>query len=320
MNTNVTPQVDPQEKEKENKRLYESYVTVLKHKLGRDPEMAEIQDAMSKDLKKDSSLPTAQSVQSPVGAEGADKSEMQDTDMPNILKVKVYYGMSDGEEGESQPDPHKILFYENPDGKCYDCNHGEWMQQRPPILDHLNSRLVSDHEKDILSVIAHGVMDDNDYSSLEKRGLVPDSGKAIWGLKKKLQRDTEQLKILEKSENVPPEETEGQDNDYDDADDYQVSIESGVNQELSNPPIDITEGEMEIIEQVGEDVFIKIMQIAQAKALTGMEDQIRAIVHDEIENISNSMDTDDVYEEDVSEEIPENNLESEGLNETNEIE
>jgi hypothetical protein len=181
---------------KELKKLIESHMAVATHRLGRAPTIDELVQHISGDGQ-DHGTPIGDSVQP------AEKSKE-----PKILSTKVYYGMKtqksqDGQETR-QADPGNVLFYEGHDGRVFDTTSQSWMEQRPPVLDHLNQRpLVFDEKnQDIMRAIMHGVIDDEDFGHLDSAGMVNEDCKKVFGLYKKALDMTNQLTQLEKSEPV----------------------------------------------------------------------------------------------------------------------
>lgn len=105
------------------------------------------------------SIPSLQEItqlleQSPEQAE-------DDGDLPKCLKYLAYFGK----------DSEKPMYYEDPEGMCFfDTHEGQWSSEKPKHIDGLNSREIQN--EDMFDMVLHGVMDDEDYSSLEKAGMV----------------------------------------------------------------------------------------------------------------------------------------------------
>jgi len=180
----------PQDDSKSLKKLLESHMTVMNGKLGRTPSMEELVESLNDNMpEKQEEKPTEESI------EGE----------PKILKLKVYYGMSN-----QSPDKGKILFYETADGKTFDCSNQSWMGTRPEILDHLPNRPIEYDEdgRDVMRAIVNGVVDDDDYSELDKSGLLNNDNKKIYSLCKNVGELKGQMQTLEKSqeEQIPSQE------------------------------------------------------------------------------------------------------------------
>lgn len=191
-----------QDDEKKNlKKLLEAHMAVLEHKLGRAPSVAELTQELAEVSETQQSSGTAEKMLQAVG--GSQDEEIEEE--PKILHYKVYYGLKSepGENGEEMkaPDPNTILYFESPDRRVYDTRAHEWCGQRPEILDHLNSRPMMFDEKgnDIMAALLHGVLDEDDYSALEKAEMLNEHHRKIWELQKKLHS---QMADLEKSEEI----------------------------------------------------------------------------------------------------------------------
>lgn len=120
------------------------------------------------------------------------KEEEFDPSEPRILNFKIYYG-------KNSQNP---VYYHDPITSGYfDTQARNWVNERPPLCDHLNERDIG--TSDVFDAILHGVMDDEDYSSLEKMELIDDRSKQLW---KKLSSLAEQTNAMMKS-------VEGEDDD-----------------------------------------------------------------------------------------------------------
>jgi hypothetical protein len=299
----MNEQQNQQEKEKQNdkelKRLFDAHILVLKDKLGRTPTMEEVQESLSKDDSTEAATPIASESpeqgepSQPVSSEGTDDLQKVDEEVeapePKILGTKVYYGMTEG-----KPDPDKVLFYETPDNSCYCTESKEWLTERPSVLDHLASRPMHYKEKDIVAAIAHGVMDDNDYDALEKAGMVTETPKQLWSLMKKLKSQTEELEKSQASYSEDSDDDESESDDFSESEvdtDYtheghgSQAGEDVLKYFLNTAGVDESKQE-DLIEAVGEDALSRIMEAASQIALSGLEDQIRRIVREELNGSS----------------------------------
>ena len=280
---------------KELKRLLDAHIEVAKARLGRAPSLDDIHQMLSVThsasanqtpvaSEKPSSGEPKQEVKSPEGAttelsEGLQKDEEKE---PSILSMKVYYGLGTGvfsADAEKKPDPNKVLFYETADGRAYDTNDNKWCDQRPAVLDHLPCRPIQFNERDIVAAIAHGVMEDGDFDALDKAQMISETPRKLWGLKKKLMSQVQELEksqsveLEEPSEEVDPDLLPGEDPNSGDNFISKFKEFAGV----SDYQIDANEQDLP-----GDDVLSQIIQAATAEALTGMEEMIRAIVRDEL--------------------------------------
>jgi hypothetical protein len=290
----LTPEEKSALDEKQLKKQLESYVEVAKHQLGRTPSLEDIQNLLGGGTKPGEAVATpvaSETVESQAGSSPeAQKSEMTDVEKePRIMRLKVYYGLAAGEGGEKKPDPAKILFYEDPDsGSCYDCAQQQWLDKKPNVLEHLSSRPVQYDERDIVASIANGVMEDSDYEALHKVGAIGETPQKLWDLTKRLKT---QVAELEKSSSEGIEE-DGEEPIIDSDYVTEAPTGSGVLSEMfSLAGVDMEGSEIarqledhsdEYPVQIPNNVQ-QIMEIAMARAMTGMEDSIREIVREEIE-------------------------------------
>ena len=297
-----------QDSAKDAKKAFESYYTVAKHKLGREPTFDEVVEMMgensSRAASQTESVPTVVGSESPEELEkDADPELPQDEEeeaaaaqAPAILRYLLYFGMADRVEGEDgsvtgKPDPNKVLFYEDPQtGSCYDCNQDEWLDERPAALDHLPARKMQFTDTDIIGAIAHGVMDDEGFETLDKAGMITDTPRALWSKTKALQKDLadlEKMEAMEKSEGV---DQEGLDPDYR-AEGHGEQGTDNVDEILNTAGVARSDFQ-DLAEVAGDDVAAQFMATAIKIAMTNMEDQIRAIVREELSS-SESYDEDE---------------------------
>lgn len=296
---------------KELKRLLDAHIEVAKARLGRAPSLDDIHQMLSvTHSASENQTPVAsqsprsgepkQEVKSPEGAT-TELSEGLEKDMepkePSILSMKVYYGLG-GEGTEKKPDPNKVLFYETSDGRAYDTSDSKWCDQRPSVLDHLPSRPIQFNEKDIVAAIAHGVMEDGDFDALDKAQMISETPRKLWGLKKKLMSQVEEL---EKSQIQEPLESEEEDVPlYDDGASEANDFISKFKELAGAGGYSIDGGAGEV---VGDNVLEQIIQAATAEALTGMEEMIRAIVREEL-GMSQAQEEIEPSYDNGSEELP----------------
>lgn len=329
-----TPEDADKVEEKRLRKIIESGIEVLKHKLGRVPDLSEVQSILEQKPEDPQSVAQAMSQSMPAdtspkkpggsGKESLDKasdehekaqmaaqaagepasSAQPEEKMPRIFRLKVLYGMSDGQDGQKKPDPSKILYYQDPEsGHTFDCDSGYWHDQPLSITQHLNSRPISYHESDIVSAIANGVMEDDDYSALEKANLLMDNPKKIW----KLRKDAEsQLAMMEKSEQermtkaLDPEEdsellpdndsiaSDGSD-DYKSGDSEETATLQGFGEESgSNEAAEESwsnKGQSQSDDEdvlIGENILEEILAVAFNQVDQKLEEMVRKIVREEL--------------------------------------
>jgi len=275
-NSQVDPEQEAKQAEKDTKKTLESYYEVAKHRMGRAPTPEEVLRIMSesKDMTKaESEHPQSEQVMMPneQAPEGSEE-DSEGSGCPSILDMKVYHGMKDG-----VPDASKILFYEDTDGDVFDTANQEWMDGRPDYIDHLHSRPIQNDETDIIAAIAHGVMGDDDFDTLDKAGMIGSNSKKLWELKNKLQGQIEQL---EQSQAGDFDEGLEKSEDFEEDDEIQ-SDDSSMEYSESDQEVESNGDDEEL---AGEDHLSEIVQSAMAAALAGphLEATIRAIVRQEM--------------------------------------
>jgi len=223
--------------------------------------------------------------------------EAEDDGTPDIVKTLIYYGLGEGKK----PDPHKILYYERPDGSCIDVQGKTTLATRPGVLDHLPSRPITVEDRDVVAAIAHGAMSDKDFSALDENGMIGDVARQIWEKTQKLSSlrdDMAKADALAKSEEEEEEEggaeafggeetPEEEAAEAEETEGDEEAHEEGEAEEMSDDLAAVKE-------DLGGDVFQEIMDLAMAKALNamsgedggeGLEAKIRSIVRQEIESI-----------------------------------
>jgi hypothetical protein len=293
------PKVDEnKEQEKQLKKLLESYTAVAAHKLGRPPSLEELNEM----LNESGSTEPKDELEKTEGDPDSSEEPGEHDGVPNILKTLLFYGMSD-KDGQRSPAPDKVLFYKHPDGRYYDCSSNSWSNEEPPMCAHLPSRTLgqgkmSDNERDIVSAIAHGVMDDEDYNTLNETGMISPSAQKVWELSKR---------ALTLHDDLEKSLTEGGDEDEDMGSmDQEVEVDPDLlpgsgGEEGTNVFAGILEGVgisgTEDIDDFdegdpGTNVAAQIMEAAKVAVgyvmQTEFEDRVRAIVQEEIQKIMDS--------------------------------
>lgn len=268
--------------QKELQNLLNSYVSVLTNKLGRTPTIEEVNQALSEGNAQNSEQKPDQNL------DQLSQSAMTDippsSDEPKILKMKVYYGMSKSDTGQFTYDPYQILYYENGDnGEVYDVGNKDWTSDRPGMMDHLQSRDINFEEKDILYAMIHGILDDDDYSKLDSKGMITPVAKSVWDKIQKIHSDMGKLESLEKSDENPDDQIEEDKN----VQDLEIKEESDIDDQVE--------------EVIGDDLVSQIMQACMQKVSESVIDEnyIRQIVRDEIKQMANSGNYDDDDDNDM---------------------
>lgn len=222
--------------EKALKKQFESYIEVLKHKNhGQVPSLEEVVEEIAGQTQKQDSVTgdedftddgfaddfedteegefepqqTQEMEESATPAVPEPELSGQSVDPaasshPKILNMKIYYGMSPDEHGVNHPDEGKILYYEDGDGLVYDCNSGQYTDEKPEIMNHLPSRPVRNDDRDIVQAIMHGVLDDDDFTKLSDAGMVSDQASQMKKNMDKLQKLIKEKEELEMSQQFDP--------------------------------------------------------------------------------------------------------------------
>lgn len=313
MNDQDTKKSDLEDQEKKSRKdassKFDSYYTVAKDKLGRDPTFEEVVQMMGEkeEVETDGSGYYDQAAKDVMGDEELDKTDDLTEEDPAILRYRVYFGMKDGDQGK-EPNRDKILFYEDPQtGACYDCESTEWLESRPSFLDHLPSRPINFEERDIVSAIVHGIMEEKDYEMLSKKDLIGDIPKTLWEKYQNLNKHLTELEEIEAQEMKKSSESEIEMVSDDEGEETlpKKDIDSdSIEDETPDPlvidtpelPEDLkTDDSLETsqeFEMPGEDVMMKIMEESMKFALTNMEDQIRRIVEEVVSGKSRETEQD----------------------------
>ena len=250
----------PDKKEDDSKslkKLLEAHTLVVQNKLGRAPTLQELTDSLQDNIPEE---------------QKQDKPQIEDVveGEPKILKLKIFYGMGD-KDGSRVPDKHKVLFYETGDGKVYDCNSGSWMPNRPPVLDHLQSRPIEYDEsgRDIMRAMVHGVVDDEDYNALDQTGILSEEAKKLFALYKNVSDLKNQSQSLEKSEEVPSDEKKEPEYYSMDATEGHEPKTSSIFQGIS------MKEKSEVTNEIGENVIQQIMSVAMEEIKTMTEEMVK---------------------------------------------
>ena len=176
--------------DKDLKKLLNSYIGVLQHKLGRVPTTEELLAHMSENegLQKSDEEPTETMAAPTQDAAIRMIKEHTQVPQPSFLDLKVFHGRADG-----KPDISKVLYYEHPNGLVYDTHEGSWLFNRPEVLNHLDSRPLLHDDHDLMQAIMHGMVDQHDFDQLNERGLVTGPVQRMWELSQDLKRQYEEL-------------------------------------------------------------------------------------------------------------------------------
>jgi hypothetical protein len=309
----------PTDQDKQLKKLLESYTEVARHKLGRTPSLEDLTKMLNEDSKEDipgdnpvaspisyqsvgGSVMDAQSTttpkQSPQEVKSEDMEKAEDF-VPEICKMKVYFGMSD-KDGKRESDPNNILYYETPSGTFYDTQSDTWHDTKPDMVNHLPSRSVNFNEKDIVAAITHGVMGDEDYEALDKAGMIDHTPRRLWELTKKLRMQWEDL---EKVDELAKSHSEGEPHSEPDGDEDEYGNEIGdvePEHEENEEEYEYEGADVESIDEIdpfalpvpepdypGEDVLAELFAEAFRVVSTSpqLEESIREIVRQELQKL-----------------------------------
>ena len=223
MEPNQVIEPKPVSEDKELKKLFESYVKVLEHKLGRTPTAEEVAESMKqKPVETDPQTgkpvePLAKPEEDGQNKSISDESKegSDDSSLPKILKYMIYYGMKPGFDGNSkEPDPNCVLYYGDDKDRIFDIQSKQWLDKKPPIVDHLPSRPLDDRKGesgvslDVLNAILHGVMDESDYAALDKSGIIDSTCKSLWDKVSILKRHMEAFNNIKEAEKTLEKSTE----------------------------------------------------------------------------------------------------------------
>lgn len=306
---------DPsKEDEKQLKKLLDSYTAVAKHKLGRAPTLEDLTKMLTEPAGTDqipgsaNEMPVAaepgmqrtydagpqsqpvkgkEVVQGQKATEPVEKASAPEPGLehdpaePKILHMKVYYGMT-GDEGARQPDPHKILFYEDPlDKRWFDTSAEAWFDQKPSIVDNLPSRPMQSHEKDVIAAIAHGVMSPEDYDALDKHNFIGPTPKRLWQTMSRIRNLNDELTksaapVTDQHEDLGPVDeslTAGENvgGGVDVAGDF-LNTTGGDRSGLDSDQLDLA----------GDNVLMQIIEAACGALASDMDYRIRQIVREEL--------------------------------------
>lgn len=172
------------------KKIVSALLVALEHKFGRKPTAEELAEAL-------------QQKEDPAELEKQQAEAQEQEQLPKILSYRLYYGMRQSPEGQREPDPEKVLFYENQDGNAwFDVDQGSWLNEKPAIVDHLPQRCLgdSDNQRDIFDAIMNGVMDDDDFAKLQSRqGMLDNRCERAWELTKRAKEQMQKLEEFQKS-------------------------------------------------------------------------------------------------------------------------
>lgn len=181
------------------KKLVMAIIETLTHRHGRPPTADEISRALVDEPKEAQEMQKAD----------ADMQADGEPSMPKVFSFMIHYGMKTGQDGARAEDPTNPLYYADEERKrWFDVHNGEWLTQKPHIIDSLPSRPLgeSDSQKDLFDAIINGVMDHEDYGLLANSHdmLDPRCHKA-YALVNQLRENQEDLaKSLESDEEFEP--------------------------------------------------------------------------------------------------------------------
>lgn len=272
-------QDDVQSQNKELKKLMDSHIAVLTHKLGRAPTPEEVMKAMVEEPQEQQEV------------KQQEDASLED-EAPGVLNYRIFFGMKEkeGKDGSKskEPDPSNVLFYHDPKkNRWYDVEARSWNESQPPMTAHLPDRVMEDDGQgsDIRDAIIHGVMEDDDFQKLcDVPGMVDDRLKKLFSLMKTITTGSEQLQAMGKSEDMedaPDVQPESQLEDQTDQPVSEFGGENLVDSFLDTAGVRHGDESFENVEALEtEDLPQQIAEVARG---SGVEKRIRKWIRDELE-------------------------------------
>jgi hypothetical protein len=202
--------------------------------------------------------------------------------------MKVYYGMS-GENEARKPDPSNILYYQSPDNRWYDTTNQCWTEAAPLHAEHLPSRPIEFHDQDIMAAIAHGVMDYEDFETLDKAEMITHTPRKLWQSFQKLKMLHQDLAKSEAAEAVEGEEDMGAAPDVDPDLMPGKAPSEGAGADLPREYMKTAgvtpkeTSEADSADMPGEDLIKQIMDAAVAALSEANDEHIRTMIREELQ-------------------------------------
>lgn len=279
MDQNKNQEIDPAKEQKgQLKKLLDSHMLILEHRLGQPPSMDQLLDFLNEGVEEQQNNQTAvveDPSQLPGNKPQEPSQEIEDEEhLPKILSTKIYYGMS-GEGEDRKPDPNKVLFYKSPDDQWYDTGSQEWFENEPNFASHLPSRDINFNDKDIVTAMAHGVLDDEDFDALDQAGMITEMPRQLWAKMQQLQALHQNNDQMSKSEN--PLEEPDEDSDEENIGGEEESTPEDTPEDEDSTPED-SENDIEEEGEPGEDLIAQIMEAALSTIDTNLEQKVTEIV------------------------------------------
>ena len=271
----------PEDEKKNLKKLLDAHMAVLEHRLGRTPTIEDLLDNLQET--KDAVEVSQEGQKDPSQGESLDVEDGSDPNTePKILHYKVYYGMN-GDGDSRKPDPNTILYFESPEGKCYDIKNHDWSPGRPDVLNHLPSRplMFDERGQDIMAALLHGVLDDEDYEALNQNSMLNEHHQKVWELNKQLNSQIESAVELEKSEEDDEIESVNENLDFvppgDDLEEPGVNVSAEFNRVAG-----VVDGQdwalIDDPEELGENL---VEQIVMA-AMSNIDEKLQTLIAQEV--------------------------------------
>lgn len=256
------------------KKLVMAIIETLSHRHGRPPTAEEISKAL---------------VDEPKQAQETEQSEQQAQEdaepaMPKVLSFMIHYGMKTGKDGSRAEDPTNPLYYADDERKrWFDVHNGEWLTEKPHIIDSLPSRPLgeSDSQKDLFDAIINGVMDHEDYGLLSNsHDMLDPRCHRAYALVNQLRENQEDLaKSLESDEEFEPIEGDDSSDTVEGSTDMVREIFAGAG--LASHNAENGPGSSEEDEGVEQGTNAP-EEIKNATLSPGVEYRVRRLIQDEI--------------------------------------
>ena len=223
---------------RDTKKLIESFSAVYRHQFDKEPSQDEISKFLSKQ-----------------NTDQEDETPEVDTS-PSILQYKVIAGKS-----------NKPLYFQAND-KWFDCDSEEWLNNPPSVASELNERPITTN--DLYYAIMHGLVDDDAYSQLHQKQLIPQESQKLYEKLQKLNQTVSELKANQENlEKAMPEMDEIV-NDF--SENENTALEDDFENNWDMPEVEL-----------GTDVVAEVLRLAlESGVAPELEAAIRRIVKEEI--------------------------------------
>lgn len=225
---------------RDTKKLIESFSAVYRHQFDKEPSQEEISKFLSKQNNKE---------------ERPEEAGQN----PPILQYKVIAGKT-----------NKPLYFQAND-KWFDCDSEQWSDKAPAVASELNERPIT--TADLYYAIMHGLVDDDSYSKLTEKQLVPQESQKLYEKLQKLHQTVNELKTNQENLEKAVSVDESLMNDDSPATD----------QEILNEFEDSWDTNFSPSVELGTDVVAEVIRLAlESGVAPELEAAIRRIVREEI--------------------------------------